>query len=127
MNMKYILEGNPVALENVIREQRIRIERGQVKVSPASDFTEEVEKVTEKLKEVTSERDNLSEKAKRLESKVSELEKKVQELEASAAFMKAVPAEVTDTKTLDEADSKEASEDSKAIAVDDEKKPKSKK
>lgn len=105
--MKYILEGNPVVLENVIREQRIRIARGQVKVSPASDCSEERE---EELKSVTEERDELKSEVERLKSKIAEME------------------EASDTKELQE-DTKDVSvDDSKDVSLEesDEKKPRKK-
>lgn len=50
--MKYVLQGKEQAIRNVIKENRIRIKRGLISITPLADAVEEPVKVEEDSKDV---------------------------------------------------------------------------
>lgn len=109
--MKYIISGDSKVLDNVIREQRIRVARGQVKVSPATDFSE----LEVKLQAITKERDDLMSENKDLKLKIAEIE--------SVSDTKELQE---DTKDVSVVDSKGIQQDEKSVGKSDMKKPQNK-
>ena len=92
--MDYILRGNDKDVTNVLKEQRIRINRGMIQLIPISELTEERET---------------------MKARIAELEVQVPSDE------KNLP--VADSKDLQEEDAKEVTvTDDKAVSVEDEKK-----
>lgn len=118
----YLLNGEEKALKSVIKEQRIRIGRGLITITPVSEAglvpEEDVKKTFEsQQKEI----DELSEKNKSLQDENEELITKIAELETHVDDNKDV--EDADSKEVEQIDTKEVSaEDEKAAVVQDEKK-----
>ena len=93
--MKYILAGNPADVQNVLQENRIRVERGMITLTPLTD---------EVIKE---EYDALNAHAKELEKELEDpksSEKPADEKDAPALDSKEAP--VSDEKAPKVADSK---------------------
>lgn len=113
--MKYIITGQDKALGNVIREQRIRIERGLIEISPAPDFTnEDFEQMKSSLQTMTEEKEKLSKEKEELASKLASAEKEIETLKSQ------IPLPVTDSKSIDTYDNKDVSEnDSKEVPADE--------
>ena len=110
----YLLNGDEKALESVIKEQRIRIGRGLITITPVSEAglvpEEDVKKTFESQQKII---DNLSAKNENLQKENEELKAKIAELETH----------LDDNKDVEDADTKEVSaEDEKATVVQDEKK-----
>ena len=143
--MKYILEGNEKDVFNVMKEQRIRVNRGVISITPITEcglITEEDAKkdMDEKLSELMA---SIAENEKRISTitdehngimlQVSELEKTVVDKDALISSLTAerdelkariveLEASPTDTKGLSIEDSKDLPvADSKAVATNDEK------
>ena len=132
----YLLDGDRKALESVIKEQRIRIGRGLITVTPVPEAglvpEEDVKKTFESQQKVIDELseknkryekviDELSEKNKRYEKEIDGLKARLAELDSHADDTKDVPEE--DNKKVGQTDTKEvSSEDDKAADVQDEKK-----
>ena len=105
--MDYILRGNDKDVTNVLKEQRIRINRGMIQLIPIS----ECGLVTEKDKTIVE----LTEERETMKARIAELEVQVPSDE------KNLP--VADSKDLQEEDAKEVIvTDDKAVSVEDEKK-----
>lgn len=130
--MKYIIEGDSKVLENVLREQRIRIGRGTIKVSPASGLVpeEDVRKTFEEQRReigfLKEERDRLMSRISELETNIAEKETKTTELETENGKVetKKVETEISDSKVLASADDKYIKvDDDKSVSEDDGKKP----
>ena len=142
--MKYILEGNEKDVFNVMKEQRIRVNRGVISITPITEcglITEEDAKkdMDEKLSELMA---SIAENEKRISTitdehngimlQVSELEKTVVDKDALISSLTAerdelkariveLEASPTDTKGLSIEDSKDLPvADSKAVATNDE-------
>lgn len=132
--MDYILRGNDKDVTNVLKEQRIRINRGMIQLIPISEcglITEEDARKT--LECMLTEKD---EKIGELTESITEKDKAIVELTDERDIMKARIAELealvpSDNKNLPAADSKElpagdakevAAVDNKAVSVEDEKK-----
>ena len=118
----YLLDGDKKALESVIKEQRIRIGRGLITVTPVPEAglvpEEDVKKTFESQQKVI---DELSEKNKRYEKEIDGLKTKLAELDSHVDDTKDVPEE--DNKKVGQTDTKKVfSEDDKAADVQDEKK-----
>lgn len=118
----YLLNGDEKALESVIKEQRIRIGRGLITITPVSEAglvtEEDVEKALESKQKVI---DELSAKNESLQKENEELKAKIAELETHLDDNKDV--EDADSKEVEQTDTKEVSaEDEKATVVQDEKK-----
>lgn len=118
----YLLNGDKKALESVIKEQRIRIGRGLITITPVSEAglvtEEDVEKALESKQKVI---DELSAKNESLQKENEELKAKIAELETHLDDNKDV--EDADSKEVEQTDTKEVSaEDEKATVVQDEKK-----
>ena len=110
----YLLNGEEKALKSVIKEQRIRIGRGLITVTPVSEAglvpEEDVKKTFESQQKVI---DELSVKNESLLKENEGLKAKLAELDLH----------VDDSKDVEQTDSKEVSaEDEKAAVVQDEKK-----
>ena len=110
----YLLNGEEKALKSVIKEQRIRIGRGLITITPVSEAglvpEEDVKKTFESQQKVI---DELSAKNESLVKENEELKAKIAELETH----------VDDNKEVEQTDTKEVSaEDEKAAVVQDEKK-----
>ena len=132
--MDYILRGNDKDVTNVLKEQRIRINRGMIQLIPISEcglVTEEDARKTlecmlaEKNEEIgrltasITEKDKiivaLTEDRETINARIAELEVQVPSDE------KTLPDD--DSKTLQEDDAKEVTvRDDKAVSVEDEKK-----
>ena len=118
--MDYILRGNDKDVTNVLKEQRIRINRGMIQLIPISEcglVTEEDARKT--LECMLAEKDKtiveLTEERETMKARIAELEVQVPSDE------KNLP--VADSKDLQEEDAKEVTvTDDKAVSVEDEKK-----
>ena len=115
--MKYILEGDEKELGRVLREQRIRIGRGLIKITPISgtlvheDYA--LKAIEAQVKELT---DTLALKDGQIESLTSErdsLRARMTEMEASGSMPETDEKEVDmkDSKTLNITDSNNLPED----------------
>lgn len=118
----YLLDGDKKALESVIKEQRIRIGRGLISITPVSEAglvsEEDVKKTFESQQKVI---DELSEKNESLLKENEELKAKIAEHETHVDDNKDV--EDADSKEVEQTDTKEVpAEDEKATVVQDEKK-----
>ncbi|MBM6656024.1 hypothetical protein H6B28_12125 [Bacteroides mediterraneensis] len=118
----YLINGDKNALEAVIKEQRIRIGRGLISITPVSEAglvtEEDVEKALESKQKVI---DEFSAKNENLQKENEELKAKIAELETHLDDNKDV--EDADSKEVEQTDTKEVSaEDEKATVVQDEKK-----
>lgn len=118
----YLLNGEEKALKSVIKEQRIRIGRGLITITPVSEAglvpEEDVKKTFESHQKII---DNLSAKNESLVKENEELKAKLAELETHVDDNKDV--EDADSKEVEQTDTKEVSaEDEKAAVVQDEKK-----
>lgn len=118
----YLLNGEEKALKSVIKEQRIRIGRGVISITPVSEAglvsEEDVKKTFESQQKVI---DELSAKNESLLKENEELKAKIAELETHVNDNKDV--EDADSKEVEQTDTKEVpSEDEKAAVVQDEKK-----
>lgn len=118
----YLLDGDKKALESVIKEQRIRIGRGLISITPVSEAglvsEEDVKKTFESQQKVI---DELSEKNESLLKENEELKAKIAEDETHVDDNKDV--EDADSKEVEQTDTKEVhAEDEKATVVQDEKK-----
>lgn len=118
----YLLNGDEKALESVIKEQRIRIGRGLITITPVSEAglvpEEDVKKTFESQQKII---DNISAKNENLQKENEELKAKIAELETHLDDNKDV--EDADSKEVEQTDTKEVSaEDEKATVVQDEKK-----
>ena len=116
----YLLNGEEKALKSVIKEQRIRIGRGLITVTPVSEAglvsEEDVKKTFESQQKVI---DELSVKNESLLKENEELKAKIAELEVDDNK----DVEDADSKEVEQTDTKEVSaEDEKATVVQDEKK-----
>lgn len=118
----YLLNGEEKALKSVIKEQRIRIGRGLISITPVSEAglvpEEDVKKTFESQQNII---DNLSAKNESLVKENEELKAKIAELETHVDDNKDV--EDADSKEVEQTDTKEVpAEDEKAAVVQDEKK-----
>lgn len=118
----YLLNGEEKALKSVIKEQRIRIGRGLISITPVSEAglvpEENVKKAFESQQNII---DNLFAKNESLVKENEELKAKLAELETHVDDNKDV--EDADSKEVEQTDTKEVSaEDEKAAVVQDEKK-----
>lgn len=118
----YLLNGEEKALKSVIKEQRIRIGRGLITITPVSEAglvpEEDVKKTFESQQKVI---DELSAKNESLVKENEELKAKIAELETHVDDNKDV--EDADSKEVEQTDTNEVSaEDEKAAVVQDEKK-----
>lgn len=118
----YLLNGEEKALKSLIKEQRIRIGRGLISITPVSEAglvpEEDVKKTFESQQKVI---DELSAKNESLVKENEELKAKIAELETHVDDNKDV--EDADSKEVEQTDTKEVSaEDEKATVVQDEKK-----
>ena len=116
----YLLNGEEKALKSVIKEQRIRIGRGLITVTPVTEAglvsEEDVKKTFESQQKVI---DELSVKNESLLKENEELKAKIAELEVDDNK----DVEDADSKEVEQTDTKEVSaEDEKATVVQDEKK-----
>lgn len=116
----YLLNGEEKALKSVIKEQRIRIGRGLISITPVSEAglvpEEDVKKTFESQQKVI---DELSVKNESLLKENEELKAKIAELEVDDNK----DVEDADSKEVEQTDTKEVSaEDEKATVVQDEKK-----
>ena len=118
--MDYILRGNDKDVTNVLKEQRIRINRGMIQLIPISECGLVTEEDARKTVEcMLAEKDKtiveLTEERETMKARIAELEVQVPSDE------KNLP--VADSKDLQEEDSKEGTvTDAKAVSVEDEKK-----
>lgn len=119
--MKYILEGEEKELGRVLREQRIRVGRGLIKITPISgalvreDYAlKAIEAKTEELTAALAKRD---EQIASLTSERDSLKSRISELEAGLTKSDSMPetdekkADVEDSKDLDIVDNKNLPED----------------
>lgn len=118
----YLLNGEEKALKSLIKEQRIRIGRGLITITPVSEAglvpEEDVKKTFESQQKVI---DELSAKNESLVKENEELKAKIAELETHVDDNKDV--EDADSKEVEQTDTKEVpAEDEKAAVVQDEKK-----
>lgn len=118
----YLINGDKKALESVIKEQRIRIGRGLISITPVSEAglvsEEDVEKALESKQKVI---DELSVENESQKKEIDELKAKLAELDSHVDDNKGV--EDADSKEVEQTDTKEVSaEDEKAAVVQDEKK-----
>lgn len=116
----YLLNGEEKALKSVIKEQRIRIGRGLITITPVSEAglvpEEDVKKTFESQQKVI---DELSVKNESLQKENEELKAKIAELEVDDNK----DVEDADSKEVEQTDTKEVpAEDEKATVVQDEKK-----
>lgn len=116
----YLLNGEEKALKSVIKEQRIRIGRGLITITPVSEAglvpEEDVKKTFESQQKVI---DELSVKNESLLKENEELKAKIAELEVDDNK----DVEDADSKEVEQTDTKEVpAEDEKAAVVQDEKK-----
>lgn len=112
-----LLKGDKKVLECIIKEQRIRIGRGLISITPASEAglvpEEEVKETFERQQEVI---DELSAKNESLQKENDEMKARIAELESLLNDTKDV--EITDSKNNEPDDTKEVpSEDEKAAEV----------
>jgi len=122
-----LLKGDKKVLECIIKEQRIRIGRGLISITPASEAgfvpEEEVKETFERQQEVI---DELSAKNESLQKENDEMKARIAELESLLNDTKDV--EITDSKNNEPDDTKEVpSEDEKAAEVQEDKKVPAKK
>lgn len=122
MMLMYLINGDKKALEAVIKEQRIRIGRGLITITPVSEAglvsEEDVEKALESKQKVI---DELSAENESQKKEIDELKAKLAELDSHVDDHKDV--EDADSKEVEQTDTKEVSaEDEKAAVVQDEKK-----
>lgn len=118
----YLINGDKKALESVIKEQRIRIGRGLITITPVSEAglvtEEDVEKALESKQKVI---DGLSVENESYKKEIDELKARLAELDSHVDDAKDVPE--VDNKNVEQADTKEiAAEDDKEADVQDEKK-----
>lgn len=118
----YLINGDKKALESVIKEQRIRIGRGLISITPVSEAglvtEEDVEKALESKQKVI---DGLSEENESYKKEIDELKAGLAELDSHVDDTKDVPEE--DNKKVEQTDTKEVpAEDDKKADVQDEKK-----
>lgn len=118
----YLINGDKKALESVIKEQRIRIGRGLISITPVSEAglvtEEDVEKALESKQKVI---DGLSEENESYKKEIDELKARLAELDSHVDDTKDVPEE--DSKKVEQTDTKEVpAEDDKKADVQDEKK-----
>ena len=129
--MDYILIGNDKDVTNVLKEQRIRINRGMIQLIPISECGLVTEEDARKTLECMLAEKN--EEIGRLTASIAEKDKTIVELTEERETMKAriaeqVPSDeknlpVADSKDLQEEDAKEVTvTDDKAVSVEDEKK-----
>ena len=132
--MDYILRGNDKDVTNVLKEQRIRINRGMIQLIPISECGLVTEEDARKTLECMFAEKN--EEIGRLTASIAEKDKTIVELTEERETMKAriaelevqVPSDeknlpVADSKDLQEEDAKEVTvTDDKAVSVEDEKK-----
>ena len=132
--MDYILRGNDKDVTNVLKEQRIRINRGMIQLIPISECGLVTEEDARKTLECMLAEKN--EEIGRLTASIVEKDKTIVELTDERDTMKARIAELealvpSDNKNLPAADSKELPAgdikevtviDDKSLSVDDEKK-----
>lgn len=119
--LMYLLNGEKKALESVIKEQRIRIGRGLISITPVSEAglvsEEDAEKALESKQKVI---DELSVENESQKKEINELKAKLAELDSHVDDAKDVQE---DNKNIEQTDTKEVSaEDDKAAVVQDEKK-----
>lgn len=119
--LMYLLNGEKKALESVIKEQRIRIGRGLISITPVSEAglvsEEDVEKALESKQKVI---DELSVENESQKKEIDELKAKLAELDSHVDDAKDVQE---DNKNVEQTDTKEVSaEDDKAAVVQDKKK-----
>ena len=120
--LMYLINGDKKALESVIKEQRIRIGRGLISITPVSEAglvtEEDVEKALESKQKVI---DGLSEENESYKKEIDELKARLAELDSHVDDTKDVPEE--DSKKVEQTDTKEVpAEDDKKADVQDEKK-----
>nr|DAL35630.1 MAG TPA_asm: PRKC APOPTOSIS WT1 REGULATOR PROTEIN [Caudoviricetes sp.] len=126
---EYIFKGDPKHLENVIREQRIRIQRGVVSITTPSEsgyITQEeseqkVQAKEDELNAVISEKDS---EIGRLNTSIGEKDARIKELEEQIAGLQKQTEEmalclnsdpgVTDNKATIPYDTKESESSSKS-------------
>lgn len=118
----YLLNGEEKALKSVIKEQRIRIGRGLISITPVSEAglvsEEDARKTFESQQKVI---DDLSAENESCKKEIDELKAKLAELDSHVNDSKDI--EDADSKNVVQADSKEVpAEDEKAADVQDEKK-----
>lgn len=118
----YLLAGERKALELLIREQRIRIGRGLISITPVSEAglvtEEDVEKALESKQKVI---DGLSVENESYKKEIDELKARLAELDSHVDDTKDVPEE--DNKKVEQTDTKEVpAEDDKKADVQDDKK-----
>ena len=119
--MKYILEGEEKELGRVLREQRIRVGRGLIEITPISgalvreDYAlKAIEAKTEELTAALAKKD---EQIASLASESDSLKSRIAELEAGLAKSGSMPepdekkVDVEDSKDLDIVDNKNLPED----------------
>ena len=120
--LMYLINGDKKALESVIKEQRIRIGRGLISITPVSEAglvtEEDVEKALESKQKVI---DGLSEENESYKKEIDELKARLAELDSHVDDAKDVPEE--EAKIVEHADTKEVpAEDDKEADIQDEKK-----
>lgn len=126
--MDYILIGNDKDVTNVLKEQRIRINRGMIQLIPISECGLVTEEDARKTLECMLAEKN--EESGRLTASIAEKDKTIVELTEERETMKARIAELEvqvpsdeKSKDLQEEDAKEVTvTDDKAVSVEDEKK-----
>ena len=124
--MDYILRGNDKDVTNVLKEQRIRINRGMIQLIPISECGLVTEEDAQKTLECMLAEKN--EEIGRLTASIAEKDKTIVELTEERETMKARIAELevqvpSDSKDLQEEDAKVVTvTDDKAVSVEDEKK-----
>lgn len=117
-----LLKGDKKVLECIIKEQRIRIGRGLITITPVSEAglvpEEEVKETFESQQKII---DELSAKNESLQKENDEMRARLAELDSHVDDAKDVPEEYT--KDVEQADAKEVpAEDDKEADVQDEKK-----
>lgn len=130
--MDYILSGNPKEVEKVIRENRIRIQRGVISITPLdcevhtdnSDVIATLQEHNAELNEMfvneCKEHSAACDRANELQIKLTRL----QEAGVDIDLILDTPTEVADVKIEPEPDTKELpAEDSKELAAPDTKEP----
>lgn len=121
-DMKYILEGNEKELGRVLREQRVRVGRGLIKITPISGTlvsqeyaSKTIETKTEELAALLAEKDEL---IASLTGECDTLKVCVAELEAKLSKDVAMPE--TDNKEVEAEDNKDVNiADGKVLPDDD--------
>lgn len=111
--MKYILEGNDKELERVIKESRVRVNRGLISITPISecgltkDHDVDMQEFVSSLKEKDALISTLKEQCEGFKTRIVELENIKM---------------INDSKVLGESDSKELTKsDTKELAISDDK------